>query len=110
MKLTDTAVEATTFEQLMHDVYAYDAQAQLRALNAPSDSAMNFSMTFTVVVPVALAREALDSFTGLRLCPPSPLEESLARAQRAFNQNPTPALSTIIKRLAGMVQRQRRKV
>jgi hypothetical protein len=38
-----------------------------------------------------------------------PEEVRLAQAQRAFKQNPTPALSTIIKRLAGTVKRQRRK-
>lgn|GEM_PF-5710055 len=40
---------------------------------------------------------------------PTALEQSLAQAQRAFNQNPTPALSTSIKRLVAAVKREWKK-
>jgi len=107
MKLTDIAFEQMTVEQVLHDVFRYDAGAQIRALNGPRDGVLNCAVTLNIQVPVPLAVAALDTFEGVKVV--SETEQRLVRAQRAFKQNPTPALSTIIKRLADAVRRERRK-
>ena len=106
MKLTDFAFQAMTVEQVMHDVYRYDANNQIRAFEAPSDSNMTFAVTMNIEVPVTLARQALDTFDGNKVVTED--EQRLWRAQKAFNQNPTPAMSTIVKRLARRVMERRR--
>lgn len=106
MKLTDIAFQAMTIEQVMHDVYHYDADTQIRAFEAPSDSNMTFAVTMNIEVPVTLARQALDTFDGNKVVTED--EQRLWRAQKAFNQNPTPAMSTIVKRLARRVMERRR--
>ena len=106
MKLTDPAILPKTVEQVIHDVYAYDAGAQIRAFEAPSDASMTFAITMNIEVPVTLARQALDTFDGNKVVTED--EQRLWRAQKAFNQNPTPAMSTIVKRLARRVMERRR--
>lgn len=109
MNLNVQAIEPMTFEELMHAVYRESADTQLRALNAPDGATVHFSITFTIEVPARTARAALDSFEGPKIVEQTNEEKRLAQAQRAFKQNPTPALSTIIKRLARLVARQRQK-
>lgn len=106
MKLTDIAFQAMTIEQVMHDVYRYDANTQIRAFEAPSDASMTFAITMNIEVPVTLARQGLDTFEGNKVVTED--EQRLWRAQRAFNQNPTPAMATIIKRLAARIKRMRK--
>lgn len=108
IKLTDIAFEQMTVEQVLHDVYRYDASTQIRALNGPRDGTLYCAVTLNVEVPVPLAQAALESFEGVKVV--SDTEQQLLRAQRAFNQNPTPAMSSIIRRLASMVRRERKKV
>lgn len=108
MKLTDIAFEQMTVEEVLHDVYRYEADAQIRATNSPRDGTLYCAMTLNIEVPVPLAQAALDTFQGAKVV--SDTEQRLVRAQRAFNQNPTPAMSSIIRRLASMVRRERKKV
>lgn len=107
MKLTDPAILPKTVEQVIHDVYAYDAATQVRVMNAVDAQVVHFSHTQTIEVPIALAREALMTYQGPNMVI-SEEEARLIRAQRAFNQNPTPAMATIIKRLARRVMERRR--